>query len=252
MVRYTSRESIGELVLRRPEAGNAISPQLAEELAGLMDQISDDSDVKVLIVTGAGKDFSIGADAEVVDDLDENGVVMDRPGVASLLQAFDRPVIAAVNGDALGQGLELALACDLRVCGENSRFGLPQIAGGDIPRDGGTQRLARLVGRGMALQMILTGEIIDAREALRIGLVNWVASDDAVRAKALETARDMAAKAPFALKYVKEAIAKGMDMTLSQGLRLEADLYALLHTTRDRREGIEAFRDKRTPEFQGK
>ena len=158
-----------------------------------------------------------------------------------------RPVASAI-----GQGLELALACDIRIASETSRFGLPQIEAGHILWDGGTQRLSRLVGKGKALEMILTGEVIDAQEALRIGLVHKVVSAGELMEVTMKMAQEMASKGPIALRYTKEAVYKGMDMTLEQGLRLEADLYLLIHTSKDRSEGIQAFRDKKTPKFEGK
>jgi enoyl-CoA hydratase len=152
----------------------------------------------------------------------------------------------------MGQGLELALACDIRIASETSYFGMPHIKSGLIPWDGGTQRLSRLVGRGKALEMILTGEIIDAQEALRIGLVHRVVPKKDLTEVTMKLAQEMASKGPIALRYTKEAVYKGMDMTLEQGLRLEADLYLLIHTSKDRSKGIQAFRAKRTPKFGGK
>jgi enoyl-CoA hydratase/carnithine racemase len=161
-------------------------------------------------------------------------------------------VIAAISGDAIGQGLELALACDIRIASEASRFGLPQIESGVIPWDGGTQRLSRLVGKGKALEMILTGEMIEAQEALRIGLVHKVLPKKDLTEVTMKMAQEMASKGPIALRYTKEAIYKGMDMTLEQGLHLEADLYLLIHTSKDRTEGIQAFREKKKPQFEGR
>ena len=172
--------------------------------------------------------------------------------LAEPIAKLDRPVIAAISGNAIGQGLELALACDIRIASETSCFGMSDIKSGLIPWDGGTQRLSRLVGRGKALEIILTGEVIDAQEALRIGLVHKVVSRKDLMEVAVKIAQEMVSKGPIALRYAKEAIYKGMDMTLEQGLRLEADLYLLIHTTKDRTEGIQAFREKRKPEFEGK
>jgi enoyl-CoA hydratase/carnithine racemase len=145
----------------------------------------------------------------------------------------------------------MALACDLRIATETSVFGLPHIKASLIPSDGGTQRLSRLVGRSKALEMILTGETVDAQEALRIGLVNRVVPTGELMEVAMKMAKEMASKGPIALRYAKEAIHKGMDMTLEQGLHLEADLYLLIHTTKDRTEGIKAFQGKRSPKFEG-
>ena len=161
-------------------------------------------------------------------------------------------VIAAINGDALGQGLELALSCDIRLASNEARFSLPQVAKGLIPGDGGTQRLSRIVGKGKALELILTAGVIDAGEALAIGLVNKVMAQEELTAGAEAMAKTMAAKGPIALRYAKEAVNKGLDLTLEQGLCLEADLYFLLHTTDDRTEGIRAFLEKRPPQFKGR
>jgi enoyl-CoA hydratase len=146
----------------------------------------------------------------------------------------------------------LALACDIRIATERSKFSLPQIEWGVIPWDGGTQRLARLVGRGKALEMVLTGERVDAQEAHRIGLVSKIVPPDQLMKEAMDLAKEMATKGPVALRYSKEAINKGMDLTLQQGLGLEADLYLLIHTTKDRTEGIKAFQEKRKAKFEGK
>jgi len=162
------------------------------------------------------------------------------------------PVIAAVNGDAIGIGLELALACDIRIAADIARFSLPGIGRGLMPSDGATQRLPRLLGRARAMEMMLSGQVIAADEALRIGLVSRVVPAKDVLNAALEMGREMAGKASWALRYCKEAVYKGLDMTLSQGLQLEGDLYFLLHTTEDRTEGVNAFREKRKPEFKGK
>jgi enoyl-CoA hydratase/carnithine racemase len=219
--------------------------QLSDELTDLCNEIVWDEEIRVVALTGAGeKSFSIGID-----------LIGAAPRIQSLAEPvwkLDQPVIAAINGDATGQGLELALACDIRVATEASHFGLPHIKKGLIPWDGGTQRLSRLVGSGKTLEMILTGEMIDAQEALRIGLVNKVVPREELMKAVTGLAQEMASKGPIALRYAKEAIHKGMDLTLEQGLRLEADLYLLLHTTKDRSEGIKAFREKKVPRFEGR
>jgi enoyl-CoA hydratase/carnithine racemase len=176
---------------------------------------------------------------------------VQKYNIAAAVAAIEKPVIAAVNGDALGDGLELALACDVRIAAQNARFGLPEIEAGLIPSGGGTQRLPRIVGRGKALEMILTGETIDAPAALEYGLATKIVSADSLMTEVEALAKAMAAKAPVSLRYIKEAINKGLDLTMEQGLRLEADLYFLLHTTGDRTEGIKAFQQKRPPEFKG-
>jgi enoyl-CoA hydratase/carnithine racemase len=172
--------------------------------------------------------------------------------MAVSIGSLTQPVLGVINGDAFGQGLELALACDIRISSDQARYAMPQIQNHEIPFDGGTQRLPRLIGRIQAMEMLLQGHIIGAREALGIGLVNQIVPQDELMSSSLKTAEELAAKGPLALRYAKEAVIKGMDMTLEQGLRLEGDLYFLLHTTEDRKEGITAFREKRTPVFQGK
>jgi len=172
--------------------------------------------------------------------------------LAAPVAKLDIPIITAMNGYTIGQDLELALACDIRIASDTSHFGLPHVREGLIPWDGGTQRLSRLVGRAKAIEIILTGEIIDAQEAHRIGLVHKVVENSELMNVVMNMAQEIASKGPISLRYAKEAIHKGMDLTLKQGLRLEADLYFLLHTTRDRMEGIKAFQGKRTPQFQGR
>ncbi len=227
--------------------------RLSGELSDLCAEITLDDEIWVIILSGTGeKPFSIGMELiEAVSNFTEEPRIKFC-SFADPIAKLDRPVIAAINGDAIGQALELALACDIRIASENSRFGLPHVKTGLIPWDGGTQRLLRLVGVGNAMQMILCGEIINAHEAYRIGLVNKVVSPEEIKAVAMEVAQEMVSKAPIALRYAKEAIYKGMDLTLEQGLRLEADLYFILHTTGDRTKGIKAFREKRDPGFEGR
>lgn len=237
---YAQKDHIGYVTLNRPEAGNAVNPKMAQELEELCLRINQDDDVYVVTLTGAGdKAFCIG--------VEKSGT-----SVARAIAGIDKPVIAAINGDALGQGLELALSADIRLASDKAKFGFPEVAKGLIPSDGGTQRLPRIVGRGKALELILGAEIIDAAEALRIGLVSRVVRGEDLAAETDALARTIAAKAPIALRFIKEAINKGLDLTLEQGLRLEADLYLLIHTTADRTEGIKAFLEKRPPKFKGK
>jgi enoyl-CoA hydratase/carnithine racemase len=173
-----------------------------------------------------------------------------RPAAA--IAAIEQPVIAAINGDALGLGLEIALSCDIRLASAKARFTMPQVPKGLIPTDGGTQRLPRIIGRGKALELLLTAETITAAEALAIGLVSKVVPADVLAGEVANLAETIAAKGPIALRYLKEAVLKGLDMTLEQGLKLEADLYFLLHTTSDRTEGIKSFLEKRKPKYKGK
>jgi enoyl-CoA hydratase len=237
---YRQKDHIAAVTLNRPGVGNAINERLARELGDICQDINRDDDIHVVTVTGAGGSFCVGSEGKGVFP------------AASYLAAIEKPVVAVINGDALGQGLELALACDIRLCSDRARFGFPQVAQGLIPSDGGTQRLPRVVGRGKALELLLTAEAIDAHEALRIGLVSRVVGADKLAAEAEELAKTVAISAPVSLRYIKEAVSQGLDLTAEQGLRLEADLYFLIHTTADRTEGIKAFLQKRPPDFQGK
>ena len=227
--------------------------QLSGELRDLCEDITFDPDIRVIVLTGAkNNSFSIEPGMSPSDSEKNEG---PETGIGSLTEPIaklDLPVIAAINGDAMGQGLELALACDIRIASEEARFALTHIRSGLMPGDGGTQRLSRLIGRGKAIEMILTGDRMDAQEALQLGLVNRIVPSEKLEETAMQMAREMASKGPLAMRYAKEAINKGMDMTLEQGLRLEADLYLLLHTTQDRTEGIRMFQKKGVPQFQGK
>ncbi len=240
---YSKKNHIAHVTLNRVAADNIINQELAWSLEDVCLQISHDDDVYVVIIAGAGdKAFCGGSEPEPE---------VSRCSPAKAIADIDRPVIAAINGDALGQGLELALSCDIRLASDNAHFGLPQVAEGHIPGDGGTQRLPRIVGRAKAIELLLTARTIDAEEAFEIGLVSKVVPHDKLASEAEALATTLAAKGPIALRYIKEAVNKGLDMTLEQGLRLEADLYFLLHTTTDRTEGIGAFLKKEHPHFKG-
>lgn len=226
----------------------------AYDFSDLCATIEADDDVRVVIVTAPGPgDFPKHKTAKKAFSIEQSGVVSPLlPSTSESICNIDRPTLAAIDGDAIGEGLELALACDIRIVSESSHFGLPCITEGSIPHNGGTQRLPRLIGKGRALQMILTGELIDAKEALRTGLVNFVEPHGDVMKKTLALARDMTTKAPVSLRFTREAIYKGMDLTLDQGLTMEGDLYLLLYSTEDRVEGVESFKAKRDPSFKGK
>jgi enoyl-CoA hydratase/carnithine racemase len=247
---YIQKDHTGYITLNRPAARNQIDPTMTQELADICTQINGDDQINVVVIRGAGDVFSSDAGINTPKQPAEIG-----PGTisaATAVAAIICPTIAAINGDAIGSGLELALACDLRIARANARIGLPQITKGNIPQDGGTQRLSRLVGRGKALELIFTGEIIDAQTAFEIGLINRSLSDDQFDLEIESMVKTINAKAPLATRYAKEAIHKGLDLTLEQGLCLEADLYFLLHTTADRTEGIKSFLQKRPPKYTGK
>jgi enoyl-CoA hydratase len=254
---YSTKDHIAHITLNRPEADNIINQQLAQEMEDTCRRINNDDNIYVAVVTGAGDGaFCGGSELERLIQTDKTISssqlsALAGMGVATAIASIDCPVIAAINGDALGQGLELALSCDIRLASDRARLGFPQVASGFIPMGGGTQRLPRLVGRGKALELVLTAEIISAEEALAIGLVSQVVPQQNLAAEVEVLARTIASKAPIALRFIKEAVNKGLDLTLEQGLRLEADLYFLLHTTADRTEGIKAFLEKRPPQFKG-
>lgn len=230
------------ITLNRPQVGNAINTQMVKEIADACQRINQDDEISVAILKGAGGSFCSGKERK------EGSAGCDSPGdIASL----ERVTIAAIDGAALGEGFELALACDIRIASERASFCLPHAAHGLIPCGGGTQRLPRLVGKGKALEMVLTAEPIDVQEAFRIGLVSKVVSTEKLPQEVEEWVGKIASHGPIALRYAREAVHKGMDLTLEQGLLLEADLYFLIQTTSDRMEGIRAFREKRPPQFKG-
>jgi len=238
-VHYSREEHVATVTLDRPE-GNLLDLETAHELAEVCARIDRDEDIRVVIITGAGEAFCKGA----AEDL-------RGQSPAEAIAAIRCPVLAAINGDALGPGLELALGCDVRLAASTARLGIPGAAQGEMPSDGGTQRLPRIVGRSKALEMLFTGETVTAPEAESIGLVSRSVSPEELMPAVRELARTLAERAPYSLKFAKEAVNKGMDLTVEQGLRLEADLYFLLQTTADRAEGIRAFLEKRKPRFRG-
>jgi enoyl-CoA hydratase len=232
-----------------PQSGMELD-RLIDALAEANASISADSSIHVVLITGGEDAFHIG-ESHAFPILAESEGIGYR-STADSLSCLACPIIAAISGRATGQGLELLLAADIRIAAEGSSFCLPQLRMGTIPFDGGTQRLSRIVGKAKALEIVLTGQVIDGQEARRIGLVNSLVPPAELYTKAMDMARTMALQAPLALRYAKEAICRGMEMNINQGLRFEADLYFLLHTTKDRREGIEAFRGKRKAAFEGR
>ena len=240
---YEKKGQIAYVTLNRPEAENIINQQLAQELKDVCYHINQDDDIYVVIITGAGdKAFCGGSELEQRNP-DYN--------VATAIASINQPVIVAINGNARGEGLELALSGDIRLASFHAKFSLPQVTLGLIPRDGGTQRLSRIIGKAKALELILTADTISAVEALEIGLLNKVVTNENLTSEVEAIAKTIAGKGPIALRYAKEAVNKGMDLTLEQGLHLEANLYFLLHTTADRTEGISSFRGKKDPQFKG-
>ena len=250
---YEVEEGIALVTLKRPEALNALSQSLLEELAEIPELVQQDPEVRAVIFTGEGKAFAAGADlkeiAAIKDPFMGREYALFGQRVFAEIAALPVPTIAAINGYALGGGLELALACDLRVAAKTAKLGLPEVGLGLIPGFGGTQRLPRLIGRGRALDLIFTGRHVDAEEALCPGRVHRGAED------ALEEAKKLAQKilknAPIALALAKESVVRGEGLDLAEALEIEADLFGYAAATEDMKEGVRAFLEKRPPSFKG-
>ena len=249
------RDRVAVITINRPEKRNALNIQTRAEGAAILDKLRADDSVRVVVITGAGdKAFIAGADiAEFAGRtaISQREIMIER-GLFNAVDTFPKPIIAMVNGYCLGGGCEVALACDIRVASETASFGQPEINLGIIPGGGGTQRLPRLVGEGKAMEMILTGEIIDAQTAFNVGLVNHVVPADQLEIKTMEIANRIAEKSPIALRLAKEAIKLASRSNLDEGLRREVDLFALCFSSEDKDEGVKAFLEKRKPVFKGK
>jgi enoyl-CoA hydratase len=248
-------DQIAVLTVNRPDKLNALNDQVVADLARAAAELKADASVRGVILTGAGpKAFIAGAD---IGDLAKQGVMDGRARALSgqrMLEGFERmgkPVLAAVNGFALGGGCELAMACHIRIASENARFGQPEVNLGITPGYGGTQRLPRIVGKGNALYMLLTGEHVGAQDALRIGLVSKVVPQDQLMAEAQKLMKTIVAKGPVALALTIEAVDRGLETTLEEGLRIEADAFGLVASTSDMKEGLTAFLEKRAARFTG-
>ena len=247
-------DRVATITINRPDKLNALNDRVIAELGEAIDNVVRDSAVGGVILTGAGRAFVAGAD---ISELEKHGAVSAKHLAQTGQEVFRRfetspkPVIAAVNGFALGGGCELAMACHIRIASEFAKFGQPEVKLGLIPGYGGTQRLPRLVGRGRALQLLLTGEMIDANEAYRIGLVNRVVPAADLLAAATEMMRTILANAPVAVANLIEAVNRGYDATLEDALTLEATAFGLLAATDDKREGTRAFLEKRAARFTG-
>ncbi|HXG52904.1 MAG TPA: enoyl-CoA hydratase-related protein [candidate division Zixibacteria bacterium] len=264
---YETRDRIAWITLNRPESLNAVNREMQRELIRCCQLANQDPEVQVVIVRGAGeRAFSVGGDlkdraraneaaAEARRSPLEERQARHAPGIHTPPQAFaalDKPSIALLHGYVIGTGLLIALACDIRIAADNARLGLSEVRRGFMPASGGTQRLARIVGIPKALEICLSGELYDAQEAYRIGLVNQVVGFDELAAAGEKMARSFAKGAPLALRYIKEAIYKGSDLPLEQALRLESDLATFVLTTEDSKEGPRAFVEKREPEWKGR
>ena len=254
---YDKEGEMAIITFNRPEVRNALNYLAIDETLEAARKAEADEAVRVLIFTGAGdKAFISGADIGELQQrntLTELGERSERRRVlANLLETMAKPTVAAINGFAVGTGLEIAMACTLRVAADTAKFGLPEINVGIMPGNGGTQRLPRLVGKGRAMEMILTGELIDAAEACRIGLVNQVVPLTELIDHTKQIARKLATKSALALKIAKDAINTGLDLSLAEGIRYEQKNFAILCGSEDKREGVAAFLEKRKPIFQGR
>src|SRR6266403_2327457 len=253
---FEKKNSIAYVTVNRPKVLNALNMATMEELRSSFHDIKNDVATRVVIFTGAGeKAFIAGAD---IGELSQHDAVSGKEythrgqSVLNLIENLGKPVIACINGFALGGGCELALACTMRLASDNAKLGQPEVKLGIIPGYGGTQRLPRLVGKGLAMQMVLTGEMITAQEAHRIGLVNEVTTAAELIPRAEAIAAKIIANAALAVQYAMEAVNKGMEMTLAEGLYLEATLFGVCCATEDKREGTTAFLEKRAAQFKGK
>ena len=256
LVLVETADRVRTLTINRPEKLNALNGEVMASLERALEAARGDESVGVVIITGSGeKAFIAGADIGELSKLspvDGREHALRGQAVVAKLETLGKPVIAAINGYALGGGCELALACTIRIASENARFGQPEVKLGILPGYGGSQRLARLVGEGRAMQLCLTAEQIDAQEAWRIGLVNKVVPAGQAVAAAKEMAKAILANGPIACRYVLEAVHRGLEMPLAEGLVLEATLFGLCAATSDTKEGMTAFLEKRPARFTGR
>jgi enoyl-CoA hydratase/carnithine racemase len=254
-VLYQVDDQIAVLSLNRPRAHNALNARLTEDFQRALERAEADADVRIIVIRGCG-DRAFSAGRDITEFVAAESLVAERqqrlqPKWTDMLAASAKPTVAAIHGYCLGGGLEVALACDIRIATDAATFALPEVHLGIVPGAGGTQRLPQIVGLGQALRLILTGERIDAQHALRIGLVSRVVPPEALDEAVHEETAMLLRGAPRALAYAKEAVRRGWDLPLADGLRLEADLSTLLLSTSDRTEGAKAFKQRRKPDFSG-
>jgi enoyl-CoA hydratase/carnithine racemase len=253
---FAKKDAIAYVTINRPKVLNALNMATMEELRVAFHALKHDPSVRVVLVTGAGeKAFVAGADiAELAkqDPVSAKEYTLRGQSVLNLMENLGKPVVACINGFALGGGCEMAMAATLRLASENAKLGQPEVKLGIIPGYGGSQRLPRLVGKGLALQLLLSGEMITAQEAYRIGLVNEVVALSELIPRAEAIARQIIANAPLAVQYILEAVNRGMEMPLGEGLYVEAALFGVVCASEDKNEGTKAFLEKRPPQFKGR
>jgi len=250
------KDGLAIITVNRPQKLNALNDDVINELFDVFYHLKKDTSIGAVIITGAGdKAFVAGADIKELSELTPltgKAKMLKGQALFNLIEHMDKPVVAAVNGYALGGGCELIMACTVRFAVDSAKFGQPEVNLGIIPGYGGTQRLSRLVGKGRALELILSGEMIDAQESYRIGLVNKIYPKDKLMEESEKFCRRIMAKGPLAIRYALESVTRGMEQSLTEGLNLEANLFGLLCATDDMKEGLAAFLEKRPPKFQGK
>lgn len=255
-ITYEKREGIATITLNRPEALNAFDEDVVNEVLQAVEDVQADNSVRVVVLTGAGeKAFSAGADIKTMkgfNALKARQLSLMGEKLCNALEDMDKPVIAAINGYALGGGLEVAMACDLRLASEKARMGQTEINIGLIPGWGGTQRLTRLIGKTKAKELIFTGKMITPQKAEKLGIVNQIIPQEQFREKVREVAEELASKAPVALKVAKSVINRGADMSLDSAIALEREGFGVVGSTEDLQEGVSAFTEKRKPEFKGR
>jgi enoyl-CoA hydratase len=249
------RGPVALMTVNRPDKLNALNVRTREEILEALKELGEDATVRVIVITGAGeKAFIAGADISEFAGKTPLGTreMMHKSRAFDAMEDCPKPVIAMINGYALGGGCELAMSCDIRIASAKAKFGQPEIKLGIIPGGGGTQRLARLIGEGKAMELILTGDMIDAEEALRLGLVNHVVAPEQLEAKTMEIAGKIAEMSPIAVQMAKKSVKNAARLGLQAGLEAETDLFILCFTSEDKEEGIRAFMEKRKPVFQGR
>ena len=247
-------DAVAVVTINRPKVLNALNPLVVDELADAFKDISLDDTIKCAIVTGAGKAFVAGADISAMKDmnpLQARAFSRQLQVLTKFMEEMPKPIIAAANGFALGGGTEISLACDFIYASEKAMFGQPEINLGVVPGAGGTQRLSRLIGKNLARELCMTGELINAERAKEIGLVNKVFAPEALMEEAMKTAKTIASKGRVSLRAVKELIGMGFELPLDQALRMEAEAFGMCFASPDQKEGMSAFLEKRKPEFTG-